>query len=283
MFDLVFLAAAAIAVSGERFSLEIDAQPAKIDPGKSVILDVTLKTAPGAEDIAPPDIRHRLTGFSVAEDYEDEPVKEKDGSTVRTVHWKLVPVPGAEEYRIAPFAIGGKATKAFRFEAPGATSAPEGPVETDPAKDLPPLSWKLAGLAAGALAAAAAVLAALHFALRAVARRVRERRMSPAERARLELGRLLKRGLPGRGKYKDYYVELTLVVRRYVQRKYGLKAPHLTTEEFLSDQRFSGDASLREFLDSADMVKFAGVSATPEMADGAADSAKEYIDKDSQT
>ena len=107
--------------------------------------------------------------------------------------------------------------------------------------------------------------------------------MSPIERAWVELDRLLKKGLPGRGRYKDFYVELTMVVRRYVQRKYGIKAPHLTTEEFLREFRDEGRGmrdELRKFLESADMVKFAGVEATPEMADEATDSARGYLKSD---
>ena len=113
--------------------------------------------------------------------------------------------------------------------------------------------------------------------------------MSPIERAWVELDRLLKKGLPGRGRYKDFYVELTMVVRRYIQRKYGIKAPHLTTEEFLSEiahdasrvsSLSSNVLSLRKFLESADMVKFAGVEATPEMADEATDSARDYLKSD---
>ncbi len=109
--------------------------------------------------------------------------------------------------------------------------------------------------------------------------------MSPIERAWVELERLLKKGLPGRGRYKDFYVELTMVVRRYVQRKYGIKAPHLTTEEFLREFRDEGRGmrdELRKFLESADMVKFAGVEATPEMADEATDSAKNYLSQDNR-
>ena len=110
--------------------------------------------------------------------------------------------------------------------------------------------------------------------------------MSPIDRAWVELDRLIKKGLPGRGRYKDFYVELTMVVRRYVQRKYGIKAPHLTTEEFLRNNRIvelsnNRIAELKAFLESADMVKFAGVEATPEMADAATDSARGYLKSDS--
>ena len=112
--------------------------------------------------------------------------------------------------------------------------------------------------------------------------------MSPIERAWVELDRLLKKGLPGRGRYKDFYVELTMVVRRYVQRQHGVKAPHLTTEEFFDATRNAPTFpkstldELIDFLRKSDMVKFAGVEATPETAESATDSAKKYIAKDDE-
>ena len=109
--------------------------------------------------------------------------------------------------------------------------------------------------------------------------------MSPIERAWVELDRLLKKGLPARGKYKDFYVELTMVVRRYVQRKYGIRAPNLTTEEFFAEvskpeHKLNSAEALKQFLESADMVKFAGVDANEEMAKGATNSARTYLKDD---
>ena len=216
------------------------------------------------------DLRERFRGFSVADDYEDE----ENNCT----HWLLTPEPCAKGYRIAPFAFEDRVIGPVRFEPPAVREPVTGAMEVDPQKDLPPLSLKLAGQVAAALVALLLVAAVAFWTVRYLARRVREHRMSPIERAWAELDRLVKRGLPGRGRYKDFYVELTLVVRRYIQRKYGVKAPNLTTEEFLKN--FEGGAKLREFLESADMVKFAGVEATPDMADGATESARTYLKGD---
>ena len=71
--------------------------------------------------------------------------------------------------------------------------------------------------------------------VRKIRETIRVHRMSPIERAYYELDKLLQKGLPGRGFYKDFYVELTMVVRRYVARKYGIKAPNLTTQEFFAE------------------------------------------------
>lgn len=79
-----------------------------------------------------------------------------------------------------------------------------------------------------------------------------------------------------------------MVVRRYVQRKYGIRAPNLTTEEFFHELRAAKLSTqlpsmedLGRFLESADMVKFAGVEATPEMAADATESARGYLRTDS--
>ncbi len=291
------IAVAVLELSRNGIDLKVDADRTRIDPGRSVFLSVTLKT-PSDVKASLPDLRDRVRGFSLAEDFPGKPVRNGDGSLVETFNWRLVPEPCADVYKIAPFAVTASprllssqsdegrfsfVAGPIVFENPPAREVVTGDMECDPKKDLPPLSWKLVGWCAAVLAAAAAAIAALVLAVRYVARRVREHRMSPIERAWVELDRLIKKGLPGRGRYKDFYVELTMVVRRYVQRKYGIKAPHLTTEEFFREigARGMDSAELKRFLESADLVKFAGVQATPEMADEATDSARGYLRDDS--
>ena len=297
----LMLAASLLALEKNGIELKVDGEPETIDPGRSVFLTVSL-TYPRDVKVVHPDFRDRVRGFSLAEDFAEPPRATKDGRTVETVNWKLVPEPCAEEYKIAPFLVnasprllssrsddGGLSFVAgpVRFANPPPREPVTGEMEADPKKDMPPLSWKLVGQVAAALAAACALAWALWAGIRLAARRIKEHRMSPIERAWVELDRLLKKGLPGRGRYKDFYVELTMVVRRYVQRKYGIRAPHMTTEEFLrecgaSEGRVGDTAALRRFLESADMVKFAGVEATPEMADDATDSARGYLKGDSK-
>ena len=278
--------------------LKVESETKVVDPARSVFLTMELKVLHDCTATMP-DLRDRVVGFSLVEDFAEEPRKEKDGSTVQVTNWRLVPEPCADVYKIKPFVVKGspKIWKAqsdegkfsfiggpIYFENPAAREPVTGGMETDPKKDLPPLSWRIVLSALCLVLSAAVVVGLIWLGVRYVARRVKEHRMSPIERAWVELDRLLKKGLPGRGRYKDFYVELTMVVRRYVQRKYGIKAPHLTTEEFLrefkDERRETGD-ELRKFLESADMVKFAGVEATPEMADEATDSAKGYLKSDS--
>ena len=298
----ILIAAVLLETSQGGIGLKVESETKVIDPARSVFLTMELRT-PHDRKADMPDLRDRVVGFSLVEDFAEEPRKETDGSTVQVTNWRLVPEPCAEVYKIKPFVVKGspKIWKAqsdegkfsfiggpIYFENPAAREPVTGGMETDPKKDLPPLSWKLVGWVGLAILVILAALAALVWLARYVARRVKEHRMSPIERAWVELDRLLKKGLPGRGRYKDFYVELTMVVRRYVQRKYGIKAPHLTTEEFFAElqnsntQTLDNSNTLRRFLESADLVKFAGVEATPEMADEATDSARGYLKSDAK-
>lgn len=86
----------------------------------------------------------------------------------------------------------------------------------------------------------------------------------PAHQAALEkLAELKAKDLPSRGKIKEYYVELSNIVRCYIEDRFIIRAPEMTTEEFLfyikerKELRLEHKRSLREFLSASDMVKFA--------------------------
>jgi hypothetical protein len=87
--------------------------------------------------------------------------------------------------------------------------------------------------------------------------------LSPREQAVGELDELWRSDY-ARVDVKRFYVELTAIVRRYIERTTGIHAPEQTTEEFLhevgSGKVFSPDdrQRLKDFLESADLVKFAG-------------------------
>jgi len=302
MIQLFLLAATLLTLENGGVSLKLDSETTAIDPGRSVFLKLEIAVPPD-RSASLPDLRDRTVGFSLAEDFTDEPEKRADGSTLLRAEWRLVPEPCAKAYKIRPFLVKvspkmlsyqsdeGKFSfiaGPVKFDPPAAREPVTGGMEIDPKKDFPPLSWKLVGLVSAALVALAAVIIGLWWLVRYLARRVKEHRMSPVERAWVELDRLLKKGLPGRGRYKDFYVELTMVVRRYVQRQHGVVAPHLTTEEFFEVTRQAPSFpkstldELIDFLQKADMVKFAGVEATPEMSDEAVESARAYVTKDNE-
>jgi hypothetical protein len=87
---------------------------------------------------------------------------------------------------------------------------------------------------------------------------------TPRELAYTELENLLRQRL-AETDVKLFYVELTAIVRRYIERTTGIRAPEQTTEEFLREighaKTFPEDQRRRlaEFLESADLVKFAAL------------------------
>ncbi|MCB9758062.1 MAG: hypothetical protein H6753_06545 [Candidatus Omnitrophica bacterium] len=83
------------------------------------------------------------------------------------------------------------------------------------------------------------------------------------EIAQEELTALENENLPARGEIKEYFVRLSGIVRHYLEDRFCVSAPEMTTDEFLlhlktlpvlSEQQ---KVSLKEFLTASDLVKFA--------------------------
>ena len=86
----------------------------------------------------------------------------------------------------------------------------------------------------------------------------------PAHEIAIEQLEALKcKDLVRQGKIKEYYVELSGIVRHYLENRFDLHAPDMTTEEFLIHVRDKAElvpehkSLLKEFLLSCDLVKFA--------------------------
>ena len=82
------------------------------------------------------------------------------------------------------------------------------------------------------------------------------------DRARLELGRLKKKGYLEERKMKEFYSELSNILRRYFERQYLIVALESTTEELIStlkQKEFNSGAvqKIKEVLEACDLVKFA--------------------------
>lgn len=76
--------------------------------------------------------------------------------------------------------------------------------------------------------------------------------------------------LISQGLVKEFFSELSLIVRHYVEDRFDIRAPEMTTEEFLESVKASDELRteqkklLREFLEQSDMVKFAKYGPAPE-------------------
>jgi hypothetical protein len=96
---------------------------------------------------------------------------------------------------------------------------------------------------------------------------------------------LNKKSLIGQGKIKEYYVRLSDIVRRYLEDRFELRAPEMTTEEFLEKAKETPELSrehkslLKDFMSHCDLVKFAKYGPTDAEIGSTSGSAKGLIDQ----
>lgn len=105
---------------------------------------------------------------------------------------------------------------------------------------------------------------------------------TPQEWAMEQLQKLIKSGLAQQD-VKRFYMELTGIVRKFIERTTMVNAPELTTEEFLhkiSKGNVFSDVErikLKLFLEQADMVKFARYEPGEAAVNAALHSAEAFI------
>jgi hypothetical protein len=154
-----------------------------------------------------------------------------------------------------------------------------GPVELP--VDYSPYIW---------IGAGAAVLigagVATYILLRRRERKVGEAPLRPAhEIAYEQLEEIASADLIETGEVDRYYVLLSGVVRHYLENRFSLHAPEMTTEEFLqavaSEEQLAGDhrTLLRDFLTECDLVKFAKYGPDEAQMKKAFESAKRFVDE----
>ena len=96
------------------------------------------------------------------------------------------------------------------------------------------------------------------------ARRKLARQRSAYDDAVANLRALEDRGAPDAAAADAWFVELSAIVRRYLEQRYDIRAPELTTEEFIQvatarpELRDEHRGLLTAFLERCDRVKFAG-------------------------
>jgi hypothetical protein len=277
----------------------------RLEPAAPVIGDtVTLTVEVTADDgieLVMPDFGQSLDRFSVREFVPKETV-DASSRTVSTQRYVLEP-PLSGPQAIPPLLIE------FVDRRPGQRPAPEGeqsyellteriPFEVDsvvPAgasNELRPVREHLAPLREPGslwpwlvgLAVLAAVAAPLAYRSWKAARG-EARRRSAWEIARARLDALSSRQRPASEDDIDtFFVELSSLIRRYLEDRFELRAPELTTEEFLQVASASPDldeahqAFLRDFLRRADEVKFGRLIPPPEDIEAALASASRFLD-----
>lgn len=257
--------------------------------GDPIHLELTIEAQPGAL-VAAPFESERLGRFTVA-GWNHETRRRDDGVSIEVQRYTLQ-APGSGKHRVPPIRMevtdarglaaaaaagtgtgtgaGAEPKELFTEEIPisVATVDPQRATQelAPPRKPLDASTrdytsvWIFAIVAGLAIAVGATLVG-----LRGV-RRARDRRarISAYEVAVHRLAELEQRGAPDLAATDVWFVELSSIVRNYLEGRYQVRAPELTTEEFLQEARRAAGLStehrdlLTAFLERCDRVKFAG-------------------------
>jgi len=260
--------------------------------GDRVRYSLTVEADPSVEFELPP-FGEELGGFSIL-DHGVEETRDRSGRHVAS-QWYELDTYTVDTYVIVPAAI------AYRDESGEQHTVAVPPVtvrveslldksgEEDQLRDIkPPVSIarpKTPYYIGAGIAGMAALCAAAVWLVRRRRSRAAEPPLPPWQVAYAQLARLREMDLPGEGKIDLYYVYLSDIVRHYIENRFGLRAPEMTTEEFLAV--VAGGVGLPQgheqllttFLSNCDMVKFARYGPSREEMMSAFESAVRFVDE----
>lgn len=237
-------------------------------PSEAVVFGVpfplTVERRYPASDSAPPWSPEALAPLDLEERSVD---RRRDGDTIVETRRFTARAFARESVEIpeAGFRIP---VRSGLPDPPGAVEAPPGVLD----RPIDPAPLLLAAALAAAVALAVAGLVRWH--------RGRPKRLPPPappippwERALARLAVLRGASPRDEAEVQAFYVEVSAVVRDYVEERFGVRAPEMTTEEFLASPRTlqaltdAHRTLLSDFLLHCDLVKFARrPSSAPERA-----------------
>ncbi|MDB5387195.1 MAG: hypothetical protein JWM11_2841 [Planctomycetaceae bacterium] len=274
------------------------------EPRLSDLVEMEVEvTAPPDVEIKPPAFGQAVGDFLVRDYSEVSKAKQppaSDGTSIRRFRYQLEPVQAGRHL------IRSVGIEFLDHRPESETKGKPVLIESEPLEvlvtselgdqvpnlaDLEPMlpprplagSFQWAWFLGAAGVVAAVVLAIWQRRRRKI--RVQEpRRQTPEEIAHAALATLLSENLPAQGLFKEFYLRLTGIVRYYIEGTTGLRAPEQTTEEFLRAIRsrdvFPVERSVRliEFLEAADMVKYAGQQPGEDQIQVSIARAREFVD-----
>lgn len=275
-------------------TVHAEATPDTTTVGTRIRYVVTVNAPPGIE-VAVAQPAERIADMDIVDFGTEPPAKTQDGRVVFRRWWQLVAWrPGhhlltSPEVRYRP--PGGELVAAPADDV-GITvesllaRAPEGTDLRDVKPPEPiPVDWRPYYAIGGGLVALALLALLAHRLL------VRPRRTTPAPPpppphllALAALDALRAQALVEHGAFKDFYSALSNIVRRYLEDRFGVRAPEMTTEEFLLATSRDGRVAaqhrrlLGEFLTESDLVKFARHVPTIADSERAFVAARRFVD-----
>lgn len=280
-------------------TVSVSLTPADPRLGDPLVLELVVESEPNVT-VEMPAFGEALGRFSIL-DFSPRNVVNPDGSQ-RASHRYTLQAPMSGKQRVPPLRLeyldrreeAQSEAQSYRELLSDelviniASVIPDGTV----VEELLPVRAALPEIRAGlwrrwGIWAAAALLAsgAGYWFLLNVQRRARRRIQETAyDRAVKRLAKLESEGLPAAERADGWYVELSDIVRRYIEDQFGVRAPELTTEEFLQEARRSVDLSgrsqelLSAFLERCDRVKFAAYNPEQGESAEALNLARQFLD-----
>lgn len=261
----------------------LEVEPKEIPWHKAVLFAVVVE-APANSEIEIPNLKDHLGGLQVAGDAQIV-TEDLPGGRKRVTHRYTLeaPKPEAGKFQPEPVVVNVKGSETISLPAPEITVRDLTPDEEAEAQQMAPALaplnvkkrfWEYWQFWAGI--SAAALIATLAYILYRWYKRVRPappvRVVPPWESALGRLSALEAKGWREAGKLEAYYVELSAILRHYIEDRFDLHAPERTTPEFLSEASSSGVLNdehqrlLATFLRYSDRVKFAKFEPTAEDA-----------------
>lgn len=265
-----------------RVTLMLDRESLTI--AESVLMRLEVESSESSE-VRFPDSRVGFGEFAVTRDYASQARLLENGRVVRGREYVLQPfLPGEYELPALQVSVGPSSqvsTEPVLITVGSVLDDPQTAELEDATHpiDIPaPLWWAVAG---------AGIALALATAAWWWWRRSKAASAPPPvpahQRALAAIEALLAEDILSQTGFKPFYLRLSDIVRRYVEERFGLRAPERTTQEFLAEMasassiRSDHQALLRGFLRQADMVKFAEFVPSAEEAGAAVDAAKRFV------
>lgn len=260
-----------------QISARIVLEPSEIPFYKQSFLRIEVE-APVDAEIELPDLRlifekeRLMSEDSGVTDYRKEPLEE--GRVLITETYALDPI-FVKDYVFAPITLklgGGEElvlpvpTLRARALTPAEEEAVaffDGEITGGPASTTRPLSDRWEFWAVVIISGLALAVLLVYWFLTYRKLRLIEPLKDPWEVALARLIALAERNLAKEGKFEVYYVDLSSILRYYIEGRFYLHAPDRSTPEFLEEMMetefFSDEQEefLREVLRLCDLVKFA--------------------------
>jgi len=262
--------------------------------GDRIRYELTVEAQPGVE-FSFPEFGENLGVFAI-KDFGHSPEQKRRDGTVIASQWYVLDTYITGIYVIPPavvsYTLEGDEEEhgvsvpqlAVRVESllekegqPTDIRDIKGPVEI-------PADRRRAYILAGVIVGTVLAVVLLALLLKRRRRRLEIEQIEPPwETALRELGALKSWDPLKEGRVEEYYVTLSGIVRHYLERRFGLRAPEMTTDEFF--ELMSRDGTLvpahkqlvSEFLEHCDLVKFARYGPSSDEIDGAHGSAVRLV------